>query len=134
MTRRALALPAVLFMTAMIGALVVGSAFLGRSAASGARVTRRAAGAAWPAESALVETLVRWDSSSRVAQPIGQTVAESSSEVSVAITRLGPALYLCAATYSGQLPYRLGRRLSVLVVTDSAGARPIPDLGWTVLP
>ena len=132
--RRAVALPTVLFMVALVGALVVGAAFLGRTAAAGARLAQSAAVATWPAESALVRSIARWDGPSRASQAVGAIWAETGPDVAVAITRLGPSLYLCAATFTGREPYRLPRRMSVLVLTDSVGVRPLAGRAWTALP
>jgi len=132
--RRAAALPSVLFVVAMLGAMMVGTAYAGRTAATATRLHEKEAHADWPAESTLVAMLEQWDSTERAAQGIGQTVTWRDTNAVRTITRLGATLYLVMAGREGRLPQPLRRRLAVFVVTDSLGVRPIPNRAWMALP
>lgn len=131
---RGSALPSVLFTVALIGVSVVGGVFAARSSTAAARLERLALDVDWRAEAALMQTLATWDSTTRLTQAVGATQVEAISDVAVRITRLGPALYVCIAEFVSPVAPRVRRRMSVLVITDTGGAHPLRDRGWTVLP
>jgi cobalamin biosynthesis protein CbiD len=131
---RGTALPSVLFTVALIGVSVVGGVFAARSSVAAARLEQLASDVEWRTESALIQTLTGWDTTARVTQAVGQTQVQAISGVAVRITRLAPTLYFCFAEFSASIRPALRRRMSVLVITDTMGAHPLPDRGWTVLP
>ena len=134
MIPRGSALPSVLFTVALVGLSVVGGVFAARVSVGAGRLDRLAADVEWRAESALIQTLATWDSTAREGQEVGETQVQAISGVAVRITRLGPALYFCVAEFLTSAPPTFRRRMSVLVITDTAGAHPLSDRGWTVLP
>ena len=134
MNRTGAALAAVLFVMAMAGAMVAGTAYMARSAAASVRVGQRAGEAEALAEQALMATIAAWDTAARPAQPLGSTAQLGEPGVSVRITRVGASLYLGLAEVEHPVPPRLRRGLAVLIRTDSAGASPLTDRSWTLLP
>lgn len=131
---RGSALPSVLFTVALIGVSVVGGVFAARASVAAGRLERLASDVDWRTESALIQALATWDSTARQSQAVGQTQVQAISGVAVRITRLGSAVYFCVAEFLTSAPPTFRRRMSVLVVTDTAGAHPLSDRGWTVLP
>jgi len=134
MSRGGAALPAVLFVIAMAGALVVGGAFVARSAVGSVRLRQSAGDADAGAERTLMDLIATWDSTARRAQPLGGTAHLAESGVSVKVTRLGPEIFLCLAEFQTSERPRLTRRLAVLVWADATGAAPLVQRGWNLLP
>ena len=132
--RRGTALPSVLFTVALIGVSVVGSVFAARSSVAAARLNDAASDVEWRTEAALIQTIAGWDTAARESQAIAASEVQATHGVAVRITRLGIHLYLCVAEFLAPVRPQLRRRMSVLVITDTTGARPLPDRGWAVLP
>ena len=134
MNRVGAALAAVLFILVMAGALVVGGAYAARSAVASVKLEGRGGVTESLAEASLTVLIATWDSSARLAQPVGHTAQVQESGVSVRITRLGASLYLGLAEVQHPTAPRLRRRIAVLILADSGGAAPLTDRGWHVLP
>jgi hypothetical protein len=137
--RLAAALPVVLFALTMASALAVGGAYISRNAAASARLFQRATELHPPAETALVNAVVAWDSAARAAQPVGSTTAiaptdTSSASAEVWITRATVSTYWLVAESRLDLRPKLRRRVGLMVGVRTGRPVPVPQRPWAQLP
>ncbi len=133
--RRASALPTVLITLGLVAALAVGGASVLRRFASDARrVTAALADEAEP-EALLVGAIAGWDTAGRSDPAVGVTVlAAQDGAARVWITRLDSSTYWLVGERWPPSNTLSNNRLSLSVLVDSAGVRPMPGRAWSLLP
>ena len=139
MTRRATALPTVLFVLALTSALAVGGAYVTRGAAAAGRLMQRGAESGYPVERALVELVAEWDSSAMAALGIGVTTsmtatAAGNTLIDRWITRLTASTYGLVAESSDPVQPRLRRRIGLLVSIRTGRPEAVRQRPWSQLP
>ena len=138
-TGRGAALLSVLLALTLTSALVVGGSYVARQSATASGIHRRGAELdAW-AEEALARAVAGWDSTSRHGQPIGHTeqlglTLRSGIQVRSTATRVGARTWWLVAEVTSLAKPLLHRHLGLIVLADSAGARPVAQRAWLDLP
>ena len=133
------ALPIMLFLLALTGALAISGVFVARQLLASVRASERSAQVEPAAEGALVSAIAQWDTLQRPLQPIGVTEiigdgAGGGENTSLWVTRLSGRVYwLVAESRSATRPL-LRQRIGVLVRVTGAIASPAPTRPWTLLP
>lgn len=137
--RRAAALPTVLFALSLIGALTVGSAHVTRRAAEDSRADQGTLALGPLAEDALAEFVAGWDPDTMAALPIWGVVLAPGLDgpgvhATVRVTRLdGSAFWVVAEAVTLRKPL-IYKRIAVLLLADSVGIQPAPQVAWFELP
>lgn len=137
--KRGSALPVMMFVLAMVSALAVSGAFVARQVAENARVHERSAGLEPLAENALVDAIAAWDSVSRSAQAIGQSVplggvSGPDTRVDAWVTRVTDRIYWLVAEARALARPRLARRLGAVVRVTKGVPALVSERAWSELP
>jgi hypothetical protein len=137
--RRAAALPAVLFATALTSALVVGGVYAARTSHARARLAKSATELQSPAERVLVELVADWDTAGHAAMLAGTedvlpTRSQDGASVAVRVTRLDEHNYWFVAEATRPAPRGMRTRVGLLVRATEGRIQPVPGPAWTRLP
>lgn len=137
--RRGLALPLALFTLALLGGLVVASAFVARRAVAEQGVSRRASELEPLADRAIVEAIAQWDSAARTDQPVGTVVTSPPArtgtvETQTWITKLGERRYAIFADARALQRPALRRRIGLIVHLVDGAPIPIPERPYSEFP
>ena len=137
--RRGAALPMMIFVLAMTGALAVSGAFVSRQLAGNVRAMERGAALEPLAEAALVTAVSAWDSVSRGVQPIGESqllsaTAAGDMRVDLWVTRLSARTFWLVANTRSLTRPPFARRLGVVVEVTNATPTLVSERAWGELP
>jgi hypothetical protein len=131
------ALPVVLFLMALGGALAAGGAFVARNQAMGTRAIARSARVDALAEEWAARTIAGWDSSGAAAVGSAASLPDVSMgaiRVSRWLTRTDSFVYWVVVQVDAPDKPLLRRRLGATVIHSGNGLLLAPDWGWVELP
>jgi hypothetical protein len=130
------ALPAALLALAMTSAMAVGGAYVARRHVASARAAGASAGLLLSAERRLVGALAAWDSASRAAQAVGESVELPSSpaDARVWITRTNETQYWIVSESRTTSVPAMHARVAVVIVLDGGRPRVAFPRGWSQIP
>lgn len=130
------ALPVVLFLLGIGGALSAGGSFVARQQANGHRAIARSAAVDGLAEEWAARTIAEWDSTVAGTVGVVQSLAGVRTEVGGVqrwTGRTDSSVYWIVVEVVSTTKPLLRRRLGAIVIRSGNGLLPVPGWGWVEL-